>query len=165
MIEKKLSKYYTKKIKLQQLRDKRKFANSTNFKDQIRLINKMINDLKSLIKNPTNLNFYNKQFNCIKRAICFFFNVSIETFNIKSNKREISQIRFLGMYFAKKYIPNATLRLIAFKIGNLDHSMVPYAVKTINNLYETDKQFKNEFDRLSKLIEYRLKNINFIKNG
>lgn len=88
----------------------------------------------------------------IQKVICEYFNLSLETLNSKTRKREIVQARQLVMYFAKEYT-KSSLALIGMHCGNKDHATVLHAVRTINNLVETDKQFRGYFKDLDKRIK------------
>lgn len=58
--------------------------------------------------------------------------------------------RQLGMYFIKK---NTILtQTVIGKMYRKDHATVIHSIKTIDNLLETDKRFKIEFENLSKCL-------------
>ena len=81
----------------------------------------------------------------IQRAVSDYFNIDIDVLKSKSRKREIAQARQLAMFFAKKYTKNS-LASIGAQIGDRDHATVLHACKTVDNLIETDKQFKKYAD-------------------
>jgi chromosomal replication initiator protein len=90
----------------------------------------------------------------IQKVVCDYFNLPIELINSKTRKREIVQARQLSMYFSKKHTKNS-LNTIGLHCGNKDHATVLHAVKTVNNLMETDKQFRayvDEIDRKLKMV-------------
>jgi chromosomal replication initiator protein len=90
----------------------------------------------------------------IQKVVCDYFNLPVEVINSKTRKREIVQARQLAMYFSKKHTKNS-LNTIGLHCGNKDHATVLHAVKTVNNLIETDKQFRvyvDEIDRKLKMI-------------
>ena len=84
--------------------------------------------------------------NDIKLIVCKYFGIEPEALESKSRKREIVQARQIAMYFAKNKT-NYSSTAIGAIVGDKDHATVLYACKTINNLIETDKEFK------SKIIE------------
>jgi chromosomal replication initiator protein len=90
----------------------------------------------------------------IQKVVCDYFNINIETLNSKTRKREIVQARQLVMYFAKEYT-KSSLAMIGMHCGNKDHATVLHAVRTINNLLETDKQFRGYFKDLDKKIKVK----------
>nr|WP_317631333.1 chromosomal replication initiator protein DnaA [uncultured Flavobacterium sp.] len=81
----------------------------------------------------------------IQHAVSDYFKIDIDVLRSKSRKREIAQARQLAMFFAKRYTKNS-LASIGAQIGNRDHATVLHACKTIDNLIETDKQFKKYVD-------------------
>ncbi|MCP1995695.1 chromosomal replication initiator protein DnaA [Flavobacterium sp. HSC-61S13] len=85
----------------------------------------------------------------IQKVVSDYFSLDIETLRSKTRKRHIVQARQLAMFFAKKYT-KASLANIGSQIGDRDHATVLHACKTIDNLLETDKQFKKYHDDINK---------------
>jgi chromosomal replication initiator protein len=77
--------------------------------------------------------------------------VTIEDFNSKSKKREIVQARQLAMYFARK-LTELSLDVIGNQCGRRNHATVVHAIKTIENLLDTDKQFRALANEIEKKI-------------
>jgi len=71
---------------------------------------------------------------------------------LKTRKREIVQARQLAMFFSKR-MTKSSLSSIGLHCGNKDHATVLHACRTVNNLIETDKQFKAYVDELEKKIK------------
>jgi chromosomal replication initiator protein len=88
----------------------------------------------------------------IQKIVCDYFNINLDTLNSKTRKREIVQARQLVMYFAKEYT-KSSLAMIGMHCGNKDHATVLHAVRTVNNLLETDKQFRGYVKDLEKKIK------------
>jgi len=88
----------------------------------------------------------------IQKVICDYFSVPLNAINSKSRKREIVQARQLAMFFSKK-LTKTSLATIGLHCGNKDHATVLHSCKTINNLIETDKQFKVYVEELEKKIK------------
>ncbi|HOY31157.1 MAG TPA: chromosomal replication initiator protein DnaA [Bacteroidales bacterium] len=88
----------------------------------------------------------------IQKIVCDYFGINIEMLNSKTRKREIVQARQLSMFFAKK-LTKASLASIGMHCGKKDHATVLHACRTVNNLIETDKQFKLYVDDLEKKIK------------
>lgn len=88
----------------------------------------------------------------IQKVICDYFNLPVELMISKTRKREIVQARQLAMYFSKK-LTKASLATIGLHCGNKDHATVLHACRTVNNLQDTDKQFKSYIDELEKKIK------------
>jgi chromosomal replication initiator protein len=87
----------------------------------------------------------------IQKVVCDYFGLPLEAINSKTRKREIVQARQLAMFFSKK-LTKASLATIGHHCGNKDHATVLHACRTVNNLVETDKQFRNYVEELDKKI-------------
>ena len=88
----------------------------------------------------------------IQKIVCDYFNLNLELINSKTRKREIVQARQLAMYFSKKHT-KSSLATIGLHCGNKDHATVLHACRTVNNLIETDKQFRTYVEELDKKLK------------
>lgn len=87
----------------------------------------------------------------IQKVICDYFDIPIEIMKSKTRKREIVQCRQLAMYFSKQ-MTKSSLAMIGKHCGNKDHATVLHACKTVNNLADTDKQFKGYISDIEKKL-------------
>ena len=87
----------------------------------------------------------------IHKIVCDYFNLPIELLKSKTRKREVVQARQIAMFFAKK-MTKWSLASIGAQCGGKDHATVLHACRTVNNLAETDKQFKGYLDDLEKKL-------------
>jgi len=87
----------------------------------------------------------------IQKIVSDYFGLPLEAIHSKTRKREIVQARQLAMYFSKK-MTKASLATIGLHCGNKDHATVLHACRTVNNLIETDKQFRNYVEEIDKKI-------------
>lgn len=87
----------------------------------------------------------------IQKVVSDYFEMDVATLQSKTRKRHIVQARQLAMFFAKKFT-KASLASIGSQIGKRDHATVLHACKTVDNLGETDKQFKKYIDDLTKKL-------------
>ena len=87
----------------------------------------------------------------IQKVVCDYFDLPIELLKSKTRKREVVQARQIAMYFAKKMTKNS-LASIGAHCGGKDHATVLHACRTVNNLQETDKQFRGYLDDLEKKL-------------
>jgi chromosomal replication initiator protein len=85
----------------------------------------------------------------IQKMVADHFEMDLDTLQSKTRKRHIVQARQLAMYFAKKYT-KASLASIGSQIGKRDHATVLHACRTVENLADTDKQFRKYIDDLGK---------------
>ncbi len=88
----------------------------------------------------------------ILKIVADYFHLSVNQVNSKTRKRNIVQARQLAMYFSKKHT-NSHLTTIGLQCGNKDHATVLHAYKTVTNLIETNKEFREYVSEL----EYRIK--------
>ena len=87
----------------------------------------------------------------IQKVVCDYFDLPIELLKSKTRKREVVQARQIAMYFAKK-MTKSSLANIGAHCGGKDHATVLHACRTVNNLQETDKQFRGYLDDLEKKL-------------
>ena len=88
----------------------------------------------------------------IRDIVCDYFSLSVEAISTKSRKREVVQARQIAMYLSKQHTKNS-LASIGEAIGQRDHATVLHACKIVNDLMETDKNFRLNVQE----IEHKLK--------
>lgn len=88
----------------------------------------------------------------IQKIVCEYFGLPSEVLQTKTRKREIVQARQIAMYFSKT-LTKSSLSTIGSVIGGKDHATVLHACKTVNNLIETDKRFKNQVEDIEKRLK------------
>ena len=88
----------------------------------------------------------------IQKVVCDYFNLQTDAISSKTRKREIVQARQIAMYFAKN-MTKLSLATIGSQIGGKDHATVLHACKTVNNLIDTDRQFKGYIDEIEKKLK------------
>ena len=89
----------------------------------------------------------------IQKIVSKYFDMDVATLQSKTRKRHVVQARQLAMYFAKR-MTKSSLANIGNQIGQRDHATVLHACKTVENLTETDKQFKKYVDDLTKKLTF-----------
>ncbi|MGB5436097.1 MAG: chromosomal replication initiator protein DnaA [Maribacter sp.] len=87
----------------------------------------------------------------IQKIVSDYFEMDVATLQSKTRKRHIVQARQLAMFFAKK-LTKASLASIGSQIGKRDHATVLHACKTVDNLAETDKQFRKYIEDLTRKL-------------
>jgi chromosomal replication initiator protein len=88
----------------------------------------------------------------IQKIVCDYFNMPVDSLQSKTRKREIVQARQIAMFFSKS-LTKSSLTSIGTQIGHKDHATVLHACKTVNNLIDTDKQFKNDVEEIEKRLK------------
>src|SRR5680860_1142084 len=89
----------------------------------------------------------------IQKVVSDYFEMDVATLQSKTRKRHIVQARQLAMFFAKK-LTKASLASIGSQIGKRDHATVLHACKTVDNLAETDKQFRKYIEDITKKLTF-----------
>jgi chromosomal replication initiator protein len=88
----------------------------------------------------------------IQKTVCNYYGLELDSLQSKTRKREIVQARQIAMYFSKN-LTNSSLSVIGSKIGKKDHATVLHACKTILNLIETDREFKNQIHEIETQLK------------
>jgi len=123
-------------------------AQSTLNKKEItlHLAKEMIDKLIKNTKREVSIDY-------IQKVVCNYFDVPVDSLQSKTRKREIVQARQVAMYFSKT-LTKSSLATIGSQIGGKDHATVLHACKTVNNLVETDKQFKTQIEEIEKKLKF-----------
>ncbi|MBP7507679.1 MAG: chromosomal replication initiator protein DnaA [Prolixibacteraceae bacterium] len=88
----------------------------------------------------------------IQKIVCDYFNMPVDSLQSKTRKREVVQARQIAMFFSKN-MTKSSLASIGSQIGRKDHATVLHACKTVNNLIDTDKQFKIDVEEIEKRLK------------
>ena len=88
----------------------------------------------------------------ISKVVCDYFNMSVDALQAKTRKRDIVQARQIAMYFSKS-LTKSSLSSIGSQIGHKDHATVLHACKTVNNLKDTDKNFRVYVDEIERKLK------------
>lgn len=94
----------------------------------------------------------------IDRIVCNFYKLPIGSLQLSTRKRTICLPRQIAMYFSALEKDNMGKKLYSFfYIGNYfagkDHATAMHAVKTINDLTESDKFFKSDIEEIGRQIK------------
>lgn len=90
----------------------------------------------------------------IQKAVCRYFELSMEQLKSKTRKRNIVQARQIAMYLSKQYTKKS-LAYIGSQNGGRDHATVLHACKTVKNLMDIDKTFRNYVDDINKKLTFK----------
>lgn len=102
-----------------------------------------------------------KDLDLIIYKVSEYYNVT--DIRLKTRKREILIPRQFAQYYAKNNTRHS-LAVIGSYIGGKDHATVMHSCKVINNLIETDKEYKNDFEYISKILDASFKeNVRYIR--
>ncbi len=111
----------------------------------INLAKKIIDNLVKNTKREITIDY-------IQKVVCDYFDMNIDVLQSKSRKREIVQARQIAMFFAKN-LTSSSLSTIGSQIGGKDHATVLHAYKTVSNLSETNKEFKEYIKDIEKKLK------------
>jgi chromosomal replication initiation ATPase DnaA len=79
----------------------------------------------------------------IFNIVCNYFNVDADLISAETRIREVVKVRQIAHFFAKN-TSKQSLAEIGRAIGNKDHATVLHSVKSVKDLYATDKRFATE---------------------
>ncbi len=111
----------------------------------LELAAKLINKLVKNSKRELSIEY-------ISKVVCDYFNMPVDALQAKTRKREIVQARQIAMYFSKS-LTKYSLASIGAQIGSKDHATVLHACKTVNNLKDTDKNFRQFVEDIDKKLK------------
>lgn len=111
----------------------------------LELAAKLINKLVKNSKRELSIEY-------ISKVVCDYFSMPVDALQTKTRKREVVQARQIAMYFSKS-LTKYSLASIGAQIGSKDHATVLHACKTVNNLKDTDKNFRQFVDDIEKKLK------------
>lgn len=107
---------------------------------------------KKIIKNFVKSVSREVSIDYIQKTVCEYFDVPVDKLKEKTRKRAIVQARQLSMYLAKNYTKNS-LKVIGKHFGGRDHSTVIHSCQAVQNLLDTDPDFKEGVSDIEKKIQ------------
>ena len=88
----------------------------------------------------------------IQKLVCDYYHVSYDRLLTKTRKREVVLARQITMYFAKKFTKQS-LKTIGDHFGGFDHTTVIHSCQTVENLMETDTEYKENLLELQQKVQ------------
>jgi chromosomal replication initiator protein len=88
----------------------------------------------------------------IQKKVAARYNIKVSDMSSSRRNREVSRPRQIAMYLSKILTPKS-LADIGKKFGKKDHSTVVHAVKAIEKLCSTDKDFAEEISLLTRMLQ------------
>ena len=110
---------------------------------------------KKIIKNFVKSVSREVSIDYIQKTVCESFNIPLDKLKEKTRKREVVQARQLSMYLAKNFTNNS-LKIIGKHFGGRDHSTVIHSCQAIQNLLDTDSDFKENVEDIQKKIQMNI---------
>jgi chromosomal replication initiator protein len=90
----------------------------------------------------------------IQKTVAEYFKVEVESLKDKIRKKEIVIARQVAMYFSKEYTDHS-LKAIGYHFGGRDHSTVIHAVQSVNDMIDTNAQFKSSVEELRRKLKMK----------
>jgi len=88
----------------------------------------------------------------IKIAVCDEMNVNVDLIETKTRKKEIVQARQI-IQFIVKYQTKWSLEKVGLFVGSKNHATIMHSLRTVRNLYETDKFYRKNVDKILKILD------------
>lgn len=88
----------------------------------------------------------------IRDVVCEYFSLSVDAISTKSRKREVVQARQIAMYLSKN-LTKSSLSSIGNTIGQRDHATVLHACKIVNDLMDSDKNFRTSVREIEEKLK------------
>jgi len=104
------------------------------------------NALKDFIQRPLTTLSIDR----VQKLVCEFFGIDQDRLQQKTKKREVVAVRQIAMYFCREL--DYTHKAIGLQFGGRDHSTVVHAVKSVNDLIETDPNYRNRVDEIRRRV-------------
>jgi len=89
----------------------------------------------------------NQKINAIIASVIDVYNISHQKLILRTRKREIVEARQIASYLIKNSV-NISLNDVGSLLGGFGHSNVLHSIKTVENLLQTDKQFKYRYNQI-----------------
>ncbi len=102
--------------------------------------------LKDFIQRP----YSTLSIDRVQKLVCDYYGIDQTRLHEKTKKREIVQVRQLAMYLCREL--DYTHKAIGLQFGGRDHSTVVHAIKSVNNLIETDQNYRNRIDDIRRKV-------------
>lgn len=90
----------------------------------------------------------------IQKTVAEYFHLKPEVLKDKTRKKEIVIARQVAMYFSKEYT-NHSLKSIGYHFGGRDHSTVIHAVQSVNDMIDTNSNFRNSIGDLKEKLKIK----------
>jgi chromosomal replication initiator protein len=88
----------------------------------------------------------------IQKMVCEYFHLPYDRLLAKTRKREVVQARQITMYLAKKFT-KSSLKNIGEHFGGFDHTTVIHSCQTVENLMDTDHEYKEHLLELQQKVQ------------
>ncbi len=88
----------------------------------------------------------------IQKTVAGFLELPYERISTRTRQRDTVRARQISMYLAKQFTENS-LKAIGTHFGGYDHSTVLHAIQAVENMYDTDPEFRNQIGELKIRVQ------------
>lgn len=88
----------------------------------------------------------------IQKKVAERYNIKVSEMSSSRRHRNVARPRQIAMYLAKSLTPRS-LADIGKKFGNKDHTTVMHAIKKVEELNQSDVEFREEIDLLIRILQ------------
>ncbi len=115
-----------------------------------------INEIKLIKMEEMEAKVLTRRVDLIKDLVLGYYKQSWNQIDNRIRKREIVQSRHLLIYFFRHKL-NFGLKQIGRMFAEArDHSTIIHSIQVVKDLYDSDVEFRNDFEKLNELIDYEL---------
>ena len=108
-------------------------------------------DLACQLGNAAKVSYEEITIEHIIEVVCAEMNIDRERMSSSERTREVAIARQLAMFLAKKHTKQP-LTNIGAAIGGRNHATVLHSCKTISNLMDTEKLFRQQVEQIEKSL-------------
>jgi chromosomal replication initiator protein len=101
----------------------------------------------------------------IAELVCKKYEVKIKDVFSRSRKREFCFSRQIIMSLIRKFFPRVPLAKVGNFCGGKDHATVLHACRTVQNIFDTNLEFKEIYTRFCAMIRMNLDMLIIKKNN
>lgn len=103
--------------------------------------------VKSILKDTAKPEMSKVSIDRIIEKVSDYYNVPVNNIREKNRMKEVAYCRQIAMYISKK-ITTKSLKTIGLNFGGRDHSTVIHAIKTVENLKNSDFTLSKDIDNI-----------------
>lgn len=104
-----------------------------------------------VVANLVNIRPLSLSLEQIRKVVCTYFNIAESEIQTNSRKKNIVTARQIAMYLSKQYT-SASLSAIGNVIGGRNHATVSHSLSVVQNMIETDPEFKSALNAIENKL-------------
>lgn len=88
----------------------------------------------------------------VEQAVCDYYEIELGALQVKRRWHGLVLIRQTAMYLIRNMDKSIPYKVIGDRFGGYDHTSVIHACKSIQNLIDTNPEYKKEVEQLKRMI-------------